>query len=64
MTGEGDGQESEQVHEWGQAVPASSGSPKPGDIITESGSAIAPEPLAGHDVSTPLHEVSTSHTMP
>jgi hypothetical protein len=64
MTGEGDGQESEQVHEWGQAAPASSGPPKPGDIITKSGSAIAPEPLVGHDVSTPLDEDEPEHTIP
>jgi hypothetical protein len=64
MTGEGDGQESEPVHEWGKAVPATSGPPKPGDIITESGSAIAPEPLVGHDVSTPLDEDEPEHTIP
>lgn len=64
MTGKSDGQESEQVHEWGQAAPTSSGPPKPGDIITESGSAIAPAPLVGHDVSTPLDEDEPEHTIP
>jgi hypothetical protein len=42
MTDEGDGQQSEQAHEWGVAVPASSGPPKPGDIITESGLSMSP----------------------
>ncbi len=60
----GDGQQSRQVHEWGEAVPASSGQPKPGDIITESGLAAAPEPLVGHDVSTPLEEDEPEHTIP
>ncbi|HWD56173.1 MAG TPA: hypothetical protein VG346_13690 [Acidimicrobiales bacterium] len=60
-TGQGDG---EEAHEWGEAVPASSGNPKPGDIITESGLAIAPEPLVGHDVSTPLEEDEPEHTIP
>ena len=64
MTGQSDGQQSEQVHEWGEAVPISSGHPKPGDIITESGLAIPPEPLVGHDVSTPLEEVEPEHTIP
>ncbi|HEY6426937.1 MAG TPA: hypothetical protein VIX84_06870 [Acidimicrobiales bacterium] len=64
MTDQGDGQEGEQVHEWGHAVPASTGSPKPGDIITESGLAVAPEPLVGHDVSTPLEEDEPEHTIP
>jgi hypothetical protein len=60
-TGHSDG---EQAHEFGEAVPVSSGSPKPGDIITESGLAIAPEPLVGHDVSTPLEEDEPEHTIP
>jgi hypothetical protein len=64
MTDQGDGPEGEQAHEWGQAVPASTGSPKPGDIITESGLAVAPEPLVGHDVSTPLEEDEPEHTIP
>ena len=64
MTGEGDRQQSRQVHEWGEAVPASSGQPKPGDIITESGLAAAPEPLVGHDVSIPLEEDEPEHTIP
>jgi hypothetical protein len=64
MTGQGNGQESEQAHEWGKAVSASTGSPKPGDIITESGLAVAPEPLVGHDVSTPLEEDEPEHTIP
>ncbi len=64
MTGQGDGQKSEQVHEWGEAVPASSGRPKPGDIITESGLAMAPGPLVGQDVSTPLEEDEPEHTIP
>ena len=50
MTGQGDGQQGEQPHEWGEAVPASSGRPKPGDIITDSGLAIAPNPLVGHNL--------------
>jgi hypothetical protein len=60
-TGQSDG---EEANEWGKAVPVSSGSPKPGDIITESGLAIAPEPLVGHDVSTPLEEDEPEHTIP
>ena len=64
MTGQGDREQSEQVHEWGEAVPASSGRPKPGDIITESGLAMAPGPLVGHDVSTPLEEDEPEHTIP
>ncbi len=64
MTGQGDGPQSEQVHEWGEAVPASSGRPKPGDIITESGLAMTPGPLVGHDVSTPLEEDEPEHTIP
>ena len=64
MTGQGDGQQGEQAHEWGEAVPVSSGVPKPGDIITQSGLAIPPEPLVGHDVSTPLEEDEPEHTIP
>ena len=64
MTGQGDGNKSEEGHEWGQAAPTSSGPPKPGDIITESGLAMAPEPLVGHDVSTPLEEDEPEHTIP
>jgi hypothetical protein len=64
MTDQGDGQQSEQVHEWGVAVPASSGRPKPGDIITESGLSMSPGPLVGHDVSTPLEEDEPEHTIP
>ena len=59
--GQSDGKE---PHEWGQAVPVSTGSPKPGDIITESDLAISPEPLVGHDVSTPLEEDEPEHTIP
>jgi hypothetical protein len=58
------GQSDEDAHEWGEAVPVSSGNPKPGDIITESGEAIAQEPLVGHDVSTPLEEDEPEHTIP
>jgi hypothetical protein len=64
MTGQGDGQPGEQPHEWGRAVPASSGVPRPGDIITESGLAMAPGPLVGHDESTPLEEDEPEHTIP
>jgi hypothetical protein len=64
MTGQSDEDQSEQVHEWGEAVPASSGHPKPGDIIVESGLVIAPEPLVGHDVSTALEEDEPEHTIP
>ncbi len=64
MTGQSDGEQSEKVHEWGEAVPISSGTPKPGDIITQSGLAIAPEPLVGHDVSTQLEEDEPEHTIP
>jgi hypothetical protein len=61
MTGQDDDQ---QDHEWGEAVPASSGRPKPGDIITESGLAVTPGPMVGHDVSTPLEEDEPEHTIP
>jgi hypothetical protein len=64
MTGQGDEQQGGDPHEWGVAVPASSGSPKPGDIITESGLAMAPGPLVGRDVSTPLEEDEPEHTIP
>jgi hypothetical protein len=64
MTGQGDGQQGEKVHEWGEAVPASTGHPKPGDIITESGIPIAPGPMVGQDVSTPLEEDEPEHTIP
>ena len=64
MTGQSDGEQSEKVHEFGEAVPISSGTPKPGDIITQSGLAIAPEPLVGHDVSTQLEEDEPEHTIP
>ena len=40
------------------------GDPKPGDIITESGLAMTPGPLVGHDVSTPLEEDEPEHTIP
>ena len=30
MTGQGDEHQSEKIHEWGEAVPASSGRPQPG----------------------------------
>jgi hypothetical protein len=55
---------SEQDHEFGQAVPASTGPPKPGDIITDSDLAMTPGPLVGHDVSTPLEEDEPEHTIP
>jgi hypothetical protein len=64
MTDQNEGQPDEHAHEWGEAVPASSGRPGPGDIITESGLAINPEPLVGHDVSTPLEEDEPEHTIP
>jgi hypothetical protein len=64
MTGQDDGQQGEQDHEWGEAVPASSGHPEPGDIITDSGLDISPEPLVGHDVSTPLEEDEPEGTIP
>jgi hypothetical protein len=64
MTGQGDGEQGEPVHEWGEAVPTSTGPPQPGDIITQSGLAMAPEPLVGHDVSTPLDEEEPEHTIP
>jgi hypothetical protein len=64
MTGQNDRQQSEKAHEWGEAVPIASGTPKPGDIITESDLAIAPEPLVGHDVSTQLEEDEPEHTIP
>jgi hypothetical protein len=62
--GKSDEQQSGQSHEWGEAVPASSGHPGPGDIITESGLAISPEPLVGHKVSSPLEEDEPEHTIP
>jgi hypothetical protein len=64
MTGQDDGQQSEPVHEWGEAVPASSGRPKPGDIIIDPDLAMAPNPLVGNDVSTPLDEDEPEHTIP
>jgi hypothetical protein len=64
MTGQGDEHDDEKAHEYGQAVPASKGHPKPGDIITESGYPIAPGPLVGHDVSTPLEEDEPEGTIP
>jgi hypothetical protein len=64
MTGQGDGQSGEKDHEFGHAVPASSGQPKPGDIITESGFPISLEPLVGADTSTPLEEDEPEHTIP
>lgn len=64
MTGQGDGQQGEEGHEWGEAVPASSGHPKPGDIIIDPDLAFPPEPLVGHDVSTPLEEDEPEHTIP
>jgi hypothetical protein len=64
MTGQGDGQQGEKAHEWGEAVPASEGHPKPGDIITDAGFTIAPGPLVGHDVSTPLEEDEPEGTIP
>jgi hypothetical protein len=64
MTGQGDGEQSEKVHEWGEAVPASTGQPKPGDIIIDPTFAVAQEPLVGHDVSTPLEEDEPEHTIP
>ena len=64
MAGQRDGEQGERTHEWGEAVPVSSGRPKPGDIITDSDLAITPEPLVGHDVSTPLEEDEPEHTIP
>jgi hypothetical protein len=64
MTGQGDGQENDKAHEWGEAVPASTGRPKPGDIITDSTFTIAPGPLVGQDVSTPLEEDEPEGTIP
>ena len=64
MTEQGDGKPTGEPHEWGQAVPASSGRPQPGDIITQSGLPIAPGPLVGRDVSTPLEEDEPEHTIP
>ena len=64
MTGQSNGEGSGKVHEWGEAVPIASGTPKPGDIITQSGLAIAPEPLVGHDVSTQLEEDEPERTIP
>ena len=64
MTEQGDGRPTDAPHEWGEAVPASSGRPQPGDIITQSGLPMAPGPLVGHDVSTPLEEDEPEHTIP
>jgi hypothetical protein len=55
---------SEQDHEFGEAVEASTGRPKPGDIIIDSDLAMTPGPLVGHDVSTPLEEDEPEHTIP
>ena len=60
MTGQGSGQDDE----WGKASLAGSGPPKPGDIIIDPDLTIAPEPLVGHDVSTPLDEDEPEHTIP
>jgi hypothetical protein len=60
MTGQGSGKDDE----WGKASPAGSGPPKPGDIIIDPDLTIAPEPLVGHDVSTPLDEDEPEHTIP
>jgi hypothetical protein len=57
-------QQSDQVHEWGEAVRVSSGTPKSGDIITESGLPIAAKPLVGHGMSTPLDEDEPEHPIP
>jgi hypothetical protein len=64
MTGQDDGEQGEKVHEWGEAVPASTAHPKPGDIIIDPTFAVAQEPLVGHDVSTPLEEDEPEHTIP
>jgi hypothetical protein len=64
MTSQDDEQQGAEAHEWGEAVPASSGRPKPGDIITDSGLAMTPGPMVGHDVSTPLEEDEPEHTIP
>ncbi len=64
MTGQDDEEQGGQDHEWGMAVSASSGRPKPGDIITESGLIVTPGPMVGHDVSTPLEEDEPEHTIP
>jgi hypothetical protein len=64
MTGQGDGKQGEEGHEWGEAVPAAAGHPKPGDIIIDPSFSVAQEPLVGHDVSTPLEEDEPEHTIP
>src|ERR1700743_2355685 len=64
MTAQGDGEQGEKAHEWGEAVPASAGHPKPVDIIIDPTFAVAQEPLVGHDVSTPLEEDEPEHTIP
>src|SRR5580704_1247665 len=64
MTDHSDGADSEQDHEWGEAVTASSGHVEPGDIIIDSDLAILPEPLVGQDVSTALEEDEPEHTIP
>ena len=64
MTDQSDGQQGERVHEWGEAVPASSSHPKPGDIIIDPDLAMPAEPLVGHDVSTALEEDEPEHTIP
>jgi hypothetical protein len=64
MTGQGDRQQGDPPHEWGKAVPGSSGRPKPGDIIIESDLPMAPAPLVGQDESTPLEEDEPEHTIP
>ena len=58
--------EDDQAHDesFGHAVtPSDGGHLKPGDIIIEPGLSIAPEPLVGHDVSTPLDEDEPEHSI-
>ena len=64
MTDNRDGEQQEHVHVWGEAVSATSGHAEPGDIITDSELVTVPEPIVGHDVSTPLQENEPEHTIP
>ena len=64
MTDHGGREMDEQDPEYEEAAPASSAHPEPGDINTESGLAVIPEPVVGSDVSTRLEEDEPEHTIP
>ncbi len=51
-------------HEWGKAVIGDGERPEPGDIVINPDLGIAPEPLVGHDETTPLEDDEPEHTIP